>query len=362
MIKVEKMINDEQVKQTQTSGDNSNNIQVNIKNEGLSYTEIKEIIQTEVEKHGSALYADNFIKLREIALETAENRSKLFLNIFTKKLLELPEEILNKVEKKFKDPSFQSSIFEAQKGYIKSGNKEKLELLSNLLTDKAKENNETLKDFLLDEAIETAPKLTMQQINFLTLIMFINTENKAVINWKSFKEIILEKFFLFSNCLPIQNKDIQYLEQMGCIEENNLQSRFNLIGILYEKYKGLFAIGFTKEEFKFDINRISYWVPITHCINDLQKFQIGVLNDQILSSKLEKSSLTKEEQNTIKNFFNKTMQQKERENKLENILPGINEIFKKIEMYKSVFIKPLGTLFALTNYKQKIGENITWDF
>ena len=122
------------VKQNQKAGDNSVNVQIN--NHGLSLSETQQLVKQEVEYQVNTIMRDNFIKLQNDALACANTRANELTQMFFDKLLQLPQEIVPQVLERLKDPDMQMSIWEAQKGYIKSGNKDKLQRISLLLRDK----------------------------------------------------------------------------------------------------------------------------------------------------------------------------------------------------------------------------------
>lgn len=348
------------IKQDQKAGNNSINVQVN--NHGLSLSETQQLVKQEVEYQVNTIMRDNFIKLQNDALACANTRANELTQMFFDKLLQLPQEIVPQVLERLKDPDMQMSIWEAQKGYIKSGNKDKLQRISLLLRDKISEEADTLKSYLIDEALVVIPKLTKTHIDFLTCIMYLSTTNHKVVNWKSLKTIVLTNIVDLCRGIQICDNDISYLSQLKCLEQNPLQNRFDLYKILEIHYKGLFAKGLEEKELNLEmLNKIKPSILI-RCINDPQKYQINALNEQVLKHELQKHHLSLNEEKQIKQYFDKTLPQHEIKAKIENMTPSINEIAAWLNQYSHIFLTPLGMLIAISNYREKFKENITWNF
>ena len=350
------------VKQNQKAGDNAINIQINgLSLNGLSLSETQQIVKHEVEYRVNAILQDNFIKLREEALNCANNRANELTQMFFDKLLQLPQEVTRQVLERLKDPGIQMSILEAQKEYIKSGNKDKLQHISSLLRDKIVEKSNTLKSYLIDEALTVIPKLTKTHIDFLTCIITLESTDNRVVNWKELKKLCNNIVSLRSG-IQICDNDISYLSQLRCLEQNLLKKRLNLYEVLEVKYKGLFAKGLEEKEINLEmLNKIKPSILI-RCINDPQKYQINALNEQTLEDELQKHHLSLNEKTQIKKYFNTTLPKQEIKTKIKNMLPSIDEAASWLEQYTNIILTPLGMLIAISNFKEKFGENIDWDF
>jgi hypothetical protein len=130
-----------------------------IKN-GLSYEEVR----------AAALdvFKANFYELageaREIASARAEEITTKFLSQIQK---EFPDGI-----KKSADPDFQYALFNVQKQYARNGDKNLGDLLVDLLIDRSKQEQRDILQIVLNESLETAPKLTEQQLAVLSITFF----------------------------------------------------------------------------------------------------------------------------------------------------------------------------------------------
>lgn len=147
-------------KQQQSSGSHSVNVQaagsVQIL-QGQSYADVKQI--------ANEIFAENFLKLRALAKETAEQRAEEIVSEFIKKL---QDEAPARVET-FKDPDMLIALFKVQQDYARSGKKELADLLVNLLVQRTQVNEEELQKIVLNESLTIAPKITKKQLNLLSI-------------------------------------------------------------------------------------------------------------------------------------------------------------------------------------------------
>lgn len=348
------------VKQDQRAGDHCVNIQIS--NQGPSLSETQQMIKQEVEGKFHAILQDNFIKLREDALACANARSNELMTVFLDKLLQMPQTVTEQVLTRLKEPGIQMSILEAQKGYIKSGDADKLERISSLLKDKLIEKQDSLKSYLIDDALDVIPKLTKTHINFLTCLMYAGTVNDKVCDWDSLKTIVLDDIVGLHRGVEVDNNDLSYLSQLKCVERDSSRRRFNLYKLLENHYKGLFAAGLEEKELDLDLlNKIKPTI-LMPCINDSKKYQINALNENKLSEKLQKHFLTPKDEQQIKQYFRKILPQYEIQSKIRKLAPTIDSINLWLEQYNNLFLTPLGMLIAISNFKQKFEKNVIWNF
>ncbi len=144
-------------KRTQRSGDNSTNIQAEIVQVGISYSEARTIAED--------VYRQNALSLARDAADIAEARVSRLHDRFLEKLRtsksEAPAELSS--------PDFQYALFEAQKAYAKVGGQESLEILTDLLVKRSSESGESTLQITLNESIQIVGRLNQQHIAAITL-------------------------------------------------------------------------------------------------------------------------------------------------------------------------------------------------
>lgn len=146
------------------------------------------------------------------ALNTAEAR---FNEIANKAIDKISTEKPN-LFPKFKDPSIQLALNETYKKYIETGDEELGDNLINMLIDRLEVENRNTKQFIIDDARNILPKLSISNLSFLALQVFsmlsIPTNNR-----NEYK-VILEKIKKITYATKdISNLDIMYLKQSGCV-------------------------------------------------------------------------------------------------------------------------------------------------
>ena len=223
-------------KQHQESGDKSINIQTNKLNivQGVNYVEARQIALD--------VFEANFLRLANEAAEIANKRAEVFIDKLLVVLMENAPEALEA----FNDPDMQYSLFIAQKEYARTGNQDHAEMLVNILVDRAKETEWTLKQIVLNEAVSIAPKLTSSQYNLLTILFIV--KNTVTPEMYSLDQLIDDIEFiisLMSSVVEVRGS-VLHLQYTGCCTVEKSKS---VIEIFRDNYPGLFHKGFTKQEF-----------------------------------------------------------------------------------------------------------------
>lgn len=213
------MINDKKI----DAGDNSTNIQaenVNVQ-KGLSYLDVKEVAMD--------VFKSNFYKLGEKVDKIINERAEDMINKYLEKLKTENPDLINKTE----DPDMRYVIYEAQRSHARRGNKDIEELLTDLLIKRTKNDEESLKKLVLNESLDTIPKLTLKQIDILSIIFLCKyTQYNALVPISIFIDII----YPIKKDIVIKTNDLfyQHLEFSGCLSvsvasvpfKNLIQSKF----------------------------------------------------------------------------------------------------------------------------------------
>lgn len=272
----------ENIKQDQKGGKESTNIQVGTVNnyQGLGYSDVKCICKD--------LFEENFIRLKNEAEETAKSRIEEFIQ----KLID--ELIKNKVENliELRNPDMQYVLYEAEKGYVRCGDRELLDILVNILVDRTKETEESLIRLNFNESLNIISKLTSEQRDILTLSLIIRySKDNNVINEQTLVDYLRRYIVPFSNIDIPKTSSLKYMSYLGC---GNILIGKKLEEILIRRYKDIlpennlkeYIIGLVPEMDKvFDIwnNSELYCLDLTSVGmvigNANMTFRIGVKHD-----------------------------------------------------------------------------------
>lgn len=338
--------------QTSKSGDNSTTVQaetVNI-NQGLNYSEVKDIALD--------VFNSNFLQLSKEALNTAVQRAEEITNDFIERLKKDKPDSLESA----KDPGFQSALYEVQKNYAKTGDKDMADVLVDILVDRIEHKERDLKQIVLDESINVIPKLTSSQLDTLTIIFLLKySVNYGVVNIATLKQYLTNNIKPFTDNLSKENSLYQHLEFAGC-GSISIGSK-NIEDIFKNTYRGLFYKGFTEDEFKKQVGEFKDFNGfIAKCLNDENKFQLNLINEEVLNQKITKKNLNADNAKKLKTLFNQhILSNKEIEVKLIEIgkpfLEVLFDVWKNSAM-KNMSLTSVGIAIAQANYRRKTGQTL----
>lgn len=194
--------------QTIDSGDNSTNIQgreVHVNNYGLSYSDVKDIAMD--------VFKSNFYDLGEKVEKIVQERAEKLLDDYLEKLSSKNPKYINNTQ----DPDIRYVIYETQKNYARRGNQVDENMLVEVLVNRTMVKGNCLQELVLNEALETIPRITPKQIDILTLI-FLNIH----LNFAA--EVPVEQFATLNNLirrgLEFKNNEyitFQHLEYASCL-------------------------------------------------------------------------------------------------------------------------------------------------
>lgn len=340
----------------QKSGENSTNLQIagNV-TIGISATEARQIALD--------VFKANFYEFSEKAAKKAMERAEEITDEFIAKFYnKIPE-----LENKLQEPSVQSSMFNAQKEFAKTGDKELKEQLLDLLLQRINSDERSLKQIVLDEAISIIPKLTKDQINTLSLIFSaVYFNHRDIVNLNALENYINNKLVNFYPEKQISYSFFTHLQFTGCCTILSEGSTYKpLLEILKSRYKALFTKGFTNEEliaeFKENIQLLQ--PLIIRCLQNPLKIQFNSLNNEVFDSKITELNLGEIGQRA-KQFENKfLMNDTEIEQFLVSKNTKISNLFRdwKEKDFKTITPTSVGFAIAIMNYNRQTNSNIDFE-
>jgi hypothetical protein len=320
---------------------------VSITQTGLTYLEVREVALD--------VFRANFHKLAGKAEQVARSRAE-----------EITEDFLHKLEKenptgfeKAQDPDFQSALFTVQKEYAKSGDKDLGDLLVDLLIDRSKQEQRDILQIVLNESLNTAPKLTESHLAVLAIIfLFSYTQQRILFNHEKLGEYFDANVLPFQPKLVQNNACYQHLEFTGC-GSVQMGSRLleDALGITYQ---GLFLKGFDVSEIKnYGLNfgpDERFFIP---CLNDPTKFQVRALSKESLEQGLQHQEISPEDKAKIMNLFEVgKMSSAEIWEKCVTLRPYMASVFEiwSNSSMKSFTLTSVGIAIGHANVKRLVGE------
>lgn len=282
-------------KQSQKGWDNSTNTQIQtvvVNNNWLDYQWVKEIVLD--------VFSNNFLVLKNQAIEEAVKRANEFTEKF---IIELQDRKIDSMEW-VKDPWFQYTLFEAQKNYAKSWDRDMEDVLIDVLVDRLNYTERNLKQIVLDESVQIIPKLTNSQLDALTIIFLLKYSKHTNLSDHNWLKRYLETYIKpFVNNLSKEHSAYQHLEFTWCWSISMWHR--NIEDIFKTNYKWLFFEWFDEEYFKKDIWDLKdYWDLMIKCLNNPDKFQCNALNEETRKERIETKSLDEAIKQKLNNLFN----------------------------------------------------------
>lgn len=131
---------------------------------GLAVHEVKELTKI--------FMRENFPVLRAEAIAAAQANVQQFLHEFEGKLAQN----IGRIDpNRLKDPDIQSSINDAVLETAKKGHRSNSDILADLVIERLNIRTNDYVSLVVSEAIKVVPRLTPEQIGFMTLVLFMNS-------------------------------------------------------------------------------------------------------------------------------------------------------------------------------------------
>lgn len=193
----------------QIAGENSTQV-INEKGT-ITINNNSNITYTEIEKIFFNLFDANFPKLLEETQEKALKNIKEMLEILREKI-EINKEKIDIL--KISSPNVQYNINNSIINVGKKGKQIDIDMLTNTLILFFEKESSTLYDLMLEEALNTIPRLTKQGILYLSMIYFYYY---AQFNFLNVEEKFRDFEKVFNINFEINSTEILYLETLGCL-------------------------------------------------------------------------------------------------------------------------------------------------
>lgn len=314
---------------------------------GVTYSQAREI--------AIDVFKANFLDMQEEAKEVAITRAEEITSKFISKLVEEHPEGLSR----FNTPDLQYSLFDMQKQYAKCGDDNISDLLVELLVERTKENERTIKQIVLGESLKVLSSLTDEQINILSLVFVLRyTVQKNCTNIETLSDYLNEYIKPISENVRKSQISYRHLEYMSCgkIETGEIK----IEEIFRRTYGGLFSKGFEISEIeKYSITMEKHGKYFTTCLRDKNKHQINALSIEVLEELFLKDDLSEQEINGLKSLYNSPIMNHqeikedliERNSFMEHVIDLWNDSYMKKFGLTSV-----GIAIGHANMKKALGK------
>ncbi|WP_157097535.1 LPO_1073/Vpar_1526 family protein [Photobacterium sp. J15] len=353
------MINDKNI--SQEGGDNCKLINADsVTINGVSAQEAMDI--------ATNVYNANFLKLAETASEMASYRAESLARKFVEELSEKNESYLEQIA----TPDVQISLYDAQRQFAKSGDKNSEKILVDLLTQKVVDIHGNvdrgIRQIALDESISIVSKITPRQLDTLSIIFITaKTLNHNVNNLKSFNAYLESYYYPFAHDLLVDDLTYLHLEQIGCGSRMQAGYYYPIQQLLRDNYKAIFSKGFELSELNAILQQDEipngFVIPAQHAVN---LFQLNAMTPTQIPSLLNRYSLDEAFEKPLSDLLESTtMSLDETKDYLLSNHPQLSNLIECWEDDEGPLNKfeltPVGIALAIANIKNKTGISMGFE-
>ncbi|MGG1013447.1 LPO_1073/Vpar_1526 family protein [Bacillus spizizenii] len=335
----------------QTGGDGSVNIQGGSVNVGLSYSDAKEICED--------IFKANFFRLSQEAAELAKLRAEDLVENYLTKLQKQNSLLIEHLS----DPDLQYHLYLVQRDYARSGDEKLRGILEDLLVERTKEMERSIKQITLNEAIKVVAKLTNDQINLLSMhFMFAESRFTTIKSFKSLEENFNKFIKPFVPDESPTNSQTMHLDYCKCA--NFIPGNEDTVArVLKKSYSGLFQKGFHLNEFvgifPFTEEELIHKKIVMEDPCTSSKYVFNTINFNSLPNKLNNHDKILNLQ--LEQFYNNQLMDDEMvELILKEMLPTYFSHFIDVwnnSSLPNLILSSVGKVIALTNIKSKVTLN-----
>lgn len=141
------------------------------------------------------------------------------------------------------DPGVQAALTDGINAYVRTGNDETLDVLANLLAERALITDINIQQFCVDDAIQVASRVDRQHLNALSMLLFVSwTTFECTEGVQAFYHNLAAHLIPFGESLSISEVDVRYLESTGCTTFGT--APHSIPQVLWSKYQGFYTPGF----------------------------------------------------------------------------------------------------------------------
>jgi hypothetical protein len=344
------MLNDDV--QKQNAGDASTNLQARTItiNQGLTYRDAKEIALD--------VYKENFLKLSADASRLAIQRAEEFTDKFLEKL---KNDSASSVES-MKEPGMQIALYSAQKEYARTGDVDLQNLLVDILVERSKSVARDIKQIVLDESLEIAPRLTPEQFDVLTLSWLLTrTKNNGIISKESLDNYIRTYLLPFVDSLNESTSCYEHIQYLGCGDLVQLGDWGKIEKRLRDSYPGIFCKGVSDDDIKSELGDMDTKGMVIKSLHNDALFQISAMDLEVIKSEATRRGLSDDLVPKLNSIFEKSrMSEAEVRDYILKVDPKVDRllsIWEKTPLNR-LTLTTVGYAIAQANFRRKTGSKV----
>lgn len=189
------------------------------------------------------------------------------------------------------DPDVQNVLFEAQRGFARSGEEDLREALVDLLAARVREDDRNLRTLALNEAILSAPKLTEAQRRAIAWVFYLRYTRDAVsVTAGEYIEKLTKVVSALGVSIPQGIADYQHIEYVGAGSVSISSLKFG--AALISGVEALFTSGFAEGDAEAGLLvRLRSANLVSPALRDPTKVQLNCRSIQDLDTTLEAAGM-----------------------------------------------------------------------
>ena len=251
------------------------------------------------------------------------------------------------------------ALYSAQKDYAKTGDKDLQDLLVDILVERASHSNRDIRQITLDESLAVATKLTVEQMDALTLnFLLAETMNNSLGTLASLKNYLEKDFLPFLRTQVPGNSTYRHIEYSGCGTILQFGQRPKLEQIFKERYTGLFSKGFTEEDATTKLGEITpFRSVLIPCLRNASKLQILALNAEQITEHFKRLGVVDKHDEFKSLLESSTMETERIREAVVALCPEIEKLFSlwNDSGLSKLTLTTVGIAIAQANYRRRTG-------
>lgn len=317
---------------------------------GMTVTEATALIDT--------LFQANFPKLEVVAKEAAEKNIQAFKTEF---MTEMSQKLSPEEFERFSSPDIQAGLYQAVYSAARKDSSELRQMLSHLIIKRVKNDQDELKQVVLNEAIPTVAKLTQNQMKILALcFMLKQTSYRTVMPWEVFKGIFersIRPLIDFKGSRP----EILHLQYAGCGKVEEVFSS-DLGDVLKNAHPFPFSKPLSQEEIDQHQLPVDIGSGLLIGVNGFYHFNVTSKNE--LEKKVKEKGFDEEKvRQLIAIYESKSPLAKEVREKMESEMEWTKGLFERYQntVLSQLTLTSVGMAIAIAYYEKAVGGNLDLD-
>ena len=256
----------------QSGSHHSQNVQAaHASNVVVNYNDVQSMREVALD-----VYRSNFLELQDVARDVALARAEKITTEFITRI----SEDLSLERERLADPDVQRSLYRAQSEYACSGEQDLGQVLTDLLVDRVREGERNLRTLALNEAIVTAPRLTIEQRTTLAVVFFVkHTRMAGLLPLEFYLASIRSTLGKLAPHFTEKRADFQHMASAGVGTLGAGEVGFE--AAYRAQVPGYFTTGFDRDHVRAN-NALTYFADSTDllmpCLRDDGKLQIKAMS------------------------------------------------------------------------------------